>query len=82
MYLVTKSYTKKRLRKEPFWKIVLNAESKISKWEIVHHEETKNVWLHYVHEEVYSEKDIKINLTYEEFEDLIGFIKKMDSKYY
>ena len=73
---------KPKFQKEPIWKIILNEESKNSTWEITHHDETKNVRLHYVPGDNYSEKDININLTYDEFEDLIKFMKKMDSKYY
>ena len=73
---------KPKFQKEPIWKIILNDESKKSLWEIVHLENEKSVRLHYVPEENYSEKDVNINLTYEEFEDLIRFMKSMDSKYY
>ncbi len=73
---------KPKYHKQPIWKIILNDESKKSFWEIVHQENSKSVRLHYVPEEVYTAKDININITYTEFKDLIKFMKKMASKYY
>ena len=73
---------KPKFHKEPIWKVVNNAESKNSTWEIFRAENKNGIRLHYVPEENYSENDININLTYEEFEDLIKFAKSLDSKYY
>jgi len=50
---------------------------KKSYWEILHNSDKKTVMLHYVPEEDYSEKDIKIELTYDQFEDLVKFIIKI-----
>lgn len=62
-----------------------NCESKDSRWEIVNHNITgcedigiipsNTVTLHYVPEEDYSEKDIKITMPKEHFEDLVSFMK-------
>lgn len=73
---------KPKFQKEPIWTIVINDESQESKWEIVHTTESKNVRLHFVPNDNYSDEDVNINLTYVEFQDLIKFMKKLDSKYY
>jgi len=59
------------------WKKLLISESEKSYWEILHNSDKKIVMLHYVPEEDYSEKDIKIELTYDQFEDLIKFILRI-----
>ncbi|MEK6829054.1 MAG: hypothetical protein AABY15_02925 [Nanoarchaeota archaeon] len=62
---------------EPEWKALWNSESELAHWEIWHDNAEKSVILHYVPEEDYSEKDKKIALTYEEFEDLTEFINRI-----
>ncbi len=57
------------------WKDLLNIESKDSHWEIINHDET--IILHYVPEDDYSEKDIRIEMPIEHFEELCVFIKNL-----
>jgi hypothetical protein len=57
-----------------FWKKLCNSESVNANWEIIHNSDTKNITLHYVPEDDYSEKDIKIDMSYERFEDLVKFL--------
>ncbi|MFW5795263.1 MAG: hypothetical protein ACOCV1_07245 [Bacillota bacterium] len=57
-----------------FWKKLWNSESDKSYWEILHDNEDKTVTLHYISEEDYCDKDVKIKMKYEQFEDLIKFI--------
>jgi len=60
---------------------IFNAESKNSNWEIWHKSKEKIVILHYVPEDDYSlDKDIKIKMSYDHFEDLVGFINKLSRK--
>ena len=64
---------------------VFNCESKDSRWEIVNNNITgcedigfipsNTVTLHYVPEDGYSEKDVKITMPTEHFEDLVSFMK-------
>jgi hypothetical protein len=60
-----------------FWKTLWNAESEKSNWEIWHDSDSMIVTLHYVPKDDYSEKDIKIDMSYEHFEDLVKFINKI-----
>lgn len=60
-----------------YWKKLCNAESEKANWEIVHDSDKKTVTLHYVPEEDYSDKDIKIEVPYNQFEDLVKFIIKI-----
>jgi len=57
-----------------FWKKLCNSESVNANWEIIHNSDTKIITLHYVPEDDYSEKDIKIDMSYERFEDLVKFL--------
>lgn len=52
------------------WKKYWNIESDDSKWEIWNDIENKQITLHYVPKEDYSPSDIKIKMSYEEFNDL------------
>lgn len=67
-------------KREPFWKELWLSESEKAFWEINHNNLEKKVNLLYVPNEQYSQEDVNIPLTYEEFEDLIGFINKLKSK--
>jgi hypothetical protein len=57
-----------------FWKKLLNSESDNANWEIWHNSDKKTVTLHYVPQNDYSEKDVKIEVPYEQFEDLVKFM--------
>ena len=57
-----------------FWKKLLNSESDNAYWEIWHDSDKEIVTLQYVPEDDYSKKDIKIEVPYDQFEDLIKFI--------
>jgi len=57
-----------------FWKKLWVSESDNSKWEILHDSENKTVELHYVPNDDYSNKDVKIKMQYDDFEDLVKFI--------
>lgn len=57
-----------------YWKTLWNSESDKSYWEILHNAEDKTVVLHYVPEENYGSKDVKIQVPQEQFEDLVKFI--------
>lgn len=59
------------------WKKLWVGESEKGHWEILNDTNGKTIQLHYVPEEDYSEKDIKINLSYEEFQDLNDFMNKI-----
>lgn len=59
------------------WKKLWNAESDLAHWEIWHDTETKSIILHWVPEEDYTKNDIKINLNYDQFKDLIHFLIKI-----
>lgn len=54
-----------------FWKKLWNSESDYGNWEIWHDNENEKVTLHYVPEDNYSDEDIKIEMSYKEFEDLV-----------
>ena len=56
------------------WKKCLNWESDESYWEIWHDSDKNTVTLHYVPEENYGKKDIKIEVPYDRFEDLVKFM--------
>jgi hypothetical protein len=60
----------------PSWKKLWNSESEEAYWEIWHDSKKKTVKLHYVPKDDYSDDDVKINLNYKEFEDLINFMKR------
>ena len=47
------------------------------KTEIWHDSDKKTVVLHYVPEDNYSDKDVKIEVPYDQFEDLVKFIIKI-----
>jgi hypothetical protein len=57
-----------------FWKKLWVSESDNSKWEILHDSENKTVELHYVPNDDYSNKDVKIKMQYDDFEDLVKFM--------
>ena len=57
-----------------FWKKLFNSESEKANWEILHDSDKKTVTLHYVPEDDYSDKDVKIEVPYDQFEDLVKFI--------
>ncbi len=66
---------------------IFNAESKQSHWEITNHDidfdfleenimtASKTITLHYVPEDDYSEKDIKITMPHDHFIELVKFMK-------
>jgi hypothetical protein len=56
------------------WKKLFNSESKMSHWEIINDNENKKITLLYVPNDDYSEYDIRINVSHEEFEDLVKFL--------
>lgn len=56
------------------WKKLLNSESDNAYWEILHDSNKKTVTLHYVPEDDYSDKDVKIEVPYNQFEDLVKFM--------
>lgn len=69
---------KKQMPKgEPEWMGIWNSESDSSYWEIWNDTAEKTIILHYVPDEDYSEKDTKIAMTYDEFADLITFLKRL-----
>jgi hypothetical protein len=57
-----------------YWKKLCSSESKNANWEIFHDTEDKTVTLHYVPEDDYSDKDVKIKVPYDQFEDLVKFL--------
>ena len=57
-----------------YWKKLYNSESKNAYWEIWHDSDEKSIILHHVPEEDYTNKDTKIKLSYNQFDDLIKFI--------
>lgn len=57
-----------------FWKKLCNYESDNANWEIWHDSDKKIVTLHYVPEDDYSDKDVKIKVPYDQFEDLVKFM--------
>lgn len=57
-----------------FWKKLWNSESDNANWEIWHDSDKKTVTLHYVPEDNYSDKDVKIEVPYDQFEDLVKFM--------
>jgi hypothetical protein len=59
------------------WREVWNVESDESKWEIINNFDDKKIKLLYVPEEDYNEKDIEIEVSYDDFEDLVKFIKSL-----
>ena len=65
--------------KKPFWKKTLNAESTNSHWEILNTGD--RVELLYVPKDNYSDKDISIEVSHEEFEELLEFMKKLIKKH-
>lgn len=69
-------------RRNAYCTKIWNAESKNANWEILHDANSKNVTIIYVPEDDYSDKDVKIQVPYEHFEDLIEFIKRMDRRRY
>jgi len=62
------------------WKSILNSESSGSFWEITNNTKDNTITLHYVPEENYSDKDVKIIVPYDQFKDLIKFMKSMKNK--
>lgn len=56
------------------WKKLWNSESDNANWEIVHDSKEKTVTLHYVPNDDYSKEDVKIQMSYEHFEDLVKFM--------
>lgn len=71
-----------RIKRKPYWNTLWNAESDNSNWEIWHHEKKKEITLQYIPEGDYSKNDIKIKMSYEHFDDLVDFLKRLDEKYY
>lgn len=67
-----------RIKRKPEWITLWNAESPNSNWEVWHHSRYKQITLQYIPEDDYSKNDIKIKMSYEHFEDLIDFLKKLD----
>lgn len=60
-----------------FWKKLYNSESDNSNWEIWNNSDKKTVTLHYVPEDDYSNKDVKLEVSYDQFEDLVKFILRI-----
>jgi hypothetical protein len=60
---------------------IFNIESKKSWWEITNHkgfdENDETLTIHYVPEDDYSNKDVKIKIPIEHFYDLVELIKKI-----
>lgn len=57
-----------------YWKKFFNYESDKAHWEIINISEEKKITLCYIPEDDYSDKDIKIEVTHEQFEDLVKFV--------
>lgn len=70
-----------KIKRKPEWNLLWMEKSPNSNWEIWHHSRDNKITLQYVPEGDYSKNNIKIKLTYEHFEDLIDFLKKLDRKY-
>jgi len=62
------------------WKSILNSESKKSFWEITNNIKDKTITLSYVPEDNYSKKDVEIIVPYDQFKDLVKFMKRMKTK--
>lgn len=63
---------------QPYWETIFNIESENSNWEIWRDDIDKTVTIHYVPEENYTDKDVKITVPYSQFNDLVKLIKKLD----
>lgn len=57
-----------------YWKKLWISESDNANWEILNNSDKKTVTLYYIPEDDYTEKDIKIEVPYEQFGDLVKFI--------
>lgn len=56
------------------WKKLFNSESEKSYWEIINDNDNKKITLLFVPNDDYSEEDIRIKISHEEFEDLVKFL--------
>lgn len=56
------------------WKKLFNSESENSHWEIINDNDSKKITLLYIPNDDYSEEDIRIEISHEEFEDLVKFL--------
>lgn len=73
-----KDKKQKSAKRKALWEKLLNSESTNAHWEIWHDSDEKEVTLHYVPEEDYSDKDVKIKMPYDQFDDLLKFMKRLD----
>lgn len=64
-------------RKQQSWEKIFNSESEKAFWEIVHDSKEKTVRLLFVPNEEYSRADSELELSYEQFDDLCVFIRKI-----
>jgi hypothetical protein len=58
------------------WKKIVDYESDNINWEFHNNQENKTVLLHHI------PSDIKLNVTYDEFAELIQFTKDLDRQFY
>ena len=65
---------------DPYWKGIFNMKSDNSNWEFWNDDLNQTITIHYVPEDNYSDKDVKITIPYNQFEDLVKLIKKIDSR--
>lgn len=65
---------------QPYWYAIFNIESENSHWEIWNDDILKTMTIHYVPEDNFTVNDIKITVPYEQFEELVKLIKKIDKK--
>jgi hypothetical protein len=56
------------------WKKLWISESDRANWEILHNLEKKTVTLQYVPEDDYGDRDVRIEVPYDHFEDLVKFM--------
>lgn len=61
-----------------FWRSLWVSESPQSFWEMVHDSSEKTVVLHYIPNSDYSDDDVKIELNYDEFQDLLDFARRLN----
>lgn len=60
-----------------YWRTLFNAESEKSFWEITNSEHQQIVQLRFVPNDDYSSSDIRIQMTAEQFEDLLDLCNRL-----
>lgn len=60
------------------WQNIHHAESDLSKWEMTHDKQQKTVRLLFVKNDDYSKEDRELVMDYNEFEDLLKFMNRLE----